>query len=57
MFRKIKNFVTVLKRKIIFILCFDEMEHRGIAAFGLCSGKGENQCSMCPYFIDIRGKE
>lgn len=57
MFKKIKNFVANIKRKIMFAICLSDMEYQGKAAFGLCNGYIDKECLECPYFVDNNKKK
>ena len=62
----IKTIIAKIKTRIMLAKCYNEMESKGIAAFGMCSGEYHilagtkqeikipyKQCSICPCFRDI----
>ena len=60
---KIKAFIAKVKYWWSKESCYDEMERRGIAAMGCCSGVvGGDQysgylsytCIDCPHFVNVR---
>lgn len=61
----IKSLVAKIKMKRMLTKCYNEMESKGIAVFGMCSGKWHTfdsfetpykQCTICRCFRDIRSK-
>ena len=60
MLEAIKTIIAKIKTRMMLNRCYDTMEDRGIAVFGMCEGKYHNdehlykECSICPYFTDIR---
>lgn len=60
----LKRIIAKIKLKIMLSKCYNEMEGKGIAVFGMCSGKWHKigfsysfpykQCSICPHFRDVR---
>lgn len=60
MLEAVKTIIAKIKTRMMFNRCYDAMEGRAIAAFGMCAGKYHNdehlhkECLICPYFTDIR---
>ena len=60
----IKGIIAKIKTKIMFSKCYNEMESKGIAVFGMCSGKWHKiddlykvpykQCTICRHFRIVR---
>ncbi len=60
---KLKRFIAKIKLRIMLTKCYNEMERKGIAIFGMCSGKWHNtkdfyefshkQCTICRYFREV----
>lgn len=60
--KKLKELIQRIKHRISCDYCYTEMENRGIAVFGCCSGltggdelSGYLQCGCvkCPYFVEV----
>ena len=63
MIEKIKTLIANVKTRIMLNKCYNEMESKCIAAFGMCSGKWHilgsfetpyKQCTICRCFRDVR---
>lgn len=60
----IKRILAKIKRQVKISKCYNEMEGKNIAVFGMCSGKWHEigfsysfpykQCSICPHFRNVR---
>jgi len=63
---KIKTLIAKIKMRIMHNRCYNEMESKGIAVFGMCSGKYHilagvkqeikipyKQCTICRYFREV----
>ena len=57
---RIKEFISKLSKHMGYSSCYDDMETRGIAVFGMCGGQmgGDANteylsysCIGCPYFV------
>lgn len=67
MTEKIKTFIAKIKLRTMLTKCYNEMESRGIAVFGMCSGKWHNindsykipckQCTICRYFREVKSND
>ncbi len=60
MLDKIKRYIEKIRTKIFYNRCYDNMESKLIAVFGMCAGKKSpayrtEYCLSCPYFRDVRG--
>ena len=62
---KIKSFIKKIKHRFSYNACYNAMEQRGIAVFGMCSGVAGGdvnsgqlscQCMDCPY-LTLTDKE
>ena len=59
----IKGLIAKIKIRIMLNKCYNEMESKGIAVFGMCSGKWHNlgggykmpykQCTLCRCFREV----
>ncbi len=57
MIDKIKRFIEKIRTKLFYNRCYDNMESKLIAVFGMCAGKDsleyrKENCWSCPYFRD-----
>lgn len=59
---KFKELIQKAKYRLSRECCYDEMESRGVAVFGCCSGLAGGdklsgclhyECIDCPYFVDV----
>ena len=60
--KKFKELLQKVRHKLSRNYCYTEMEYRGIAAFGCCSGLvgGDKlsgylqyECIDCPYYVNV----
>ena len=59
-FEKIKNRMHEILKKWANSSCYTLMEYEGIAIFGMCGGKvdengQQSDCEDCPYYVGVRG--
>lgn len=54
MLTKLKKWIDKRQQELKYKICYCDMEHKGIAVFGMCDGTGKdkNTCNKCKYYSE-----